>query len=423
MNVLIIGSGGREHALAHSISKSPLLDQLVVSPGNPGIAEIARCVDCPDEPALFSLIEDACIDLVVIGPEAPLVDGLADRLRTKDILVFGPSQQAAMLEGSKAFARDFCDRHHIPQPEWHRFDNSADACAYIRGHAANGHVIKADGLAAGKGVVVADTKDEAIAAITSMLDDQQFGHASTSILIEERITGVEASLFAIADGDDAMMIGTAQDYKRICDGDTGPNTGGMGAVSPAPALDADLYDIAWQNIVEKVIKGMKADDMPYQGFLYTGLMMTAKGPKVIEFNCRFGDPEAEVILPRLQSDLLTALLAACSSGSDTSSFKDMELQFHDGAAVTVIMANGGYPGAIQAGGVINGLKHDNADTNAALVFHAGTGKKGDDIIATGGRVLAVTALGSDQADARNKAYQHVKKISWPGVYYRKDIAK
>ena len=420
MNVLIIGGGGREHALAHAITKSPLLDKLIVSPGNPGIAKLATCITCTDEPALFDLIENAAIDLVVIGPEAPLVDGLADRLRLRGIRVFGPSQQAAMLEGSKAFARDFCDRHDIPQPAWQRFDNSAEACAFIRDHTADGHVIKADGLAAGKGVVVADTKDEAIAAITSMLDDAQFGHAGASIVIEERITGIEASLFAMSDGEHAMMIGTAQDYKRAGDGDTGPNTGGMGAVSPAPALTPHLLDTAWRDIVEKVISGMAQDNMPYQGFLYTGLMMTTDGPKVIEFNCRFGDPEAEVILPRLKSDLLTALMAATETG-----LGHMDLRFHDGAAVTVIMANGGYPGPINAGGVITGLDAATANdgAHAAYVFHAGTSQKDDDIIATGGRVLAVTALGHDQADARQNAYRHVEMINWPGVYYRKDIAK
>ncbi|MGB2097120.1 MAG: phosphoribosylamine--glycine ligase [Candidatus Puniceispirillales bacterium] len=419
MNVLIIGGGGREHALAYAIGKSPLLDQLFVSPGNPGIAQIATCVPYTDEAALFSLIRQAEINLVVIGPEAPLVDGLADRLRQQGIQVFGPSQQAAMLEGSKAFARDFCDRHDIPQPAWHRFENSTDAVAFINAHPADGHVIKADGLAAGKGVVVADTKDEAIAAITSMLDDQQFGHASASIVIEERITGVEASLFAMSDGEHAIMIGTAQDYKRAGDGDTGPNTGGMGAVSPAPALDQTLLETAWHDIVEKVISGMKDDNMPYQGFLYAGLMITTDGPKVIEFNCRFGDPEAEVILPRLKSDLLTALIAATESG-----LGHMDLRFYDGAAVTVIMANGGYPGPIEAGGVITGLDavSTDHDEHMSYVFHAGTSQKGDDIIATGGRVLAVTALGKNQAEARKNAYRHVDRISWPKVYYRTDIA-
>lgn len=419
MNVLIIGGGGREHALTHAISKSPLLDKLIVTPGNPGIAKIAVCEVCDDEPALFNLIDTAAIDLVVIGPEAPLVDGLADRLRAKGIAVFGPSQKAAMLEGSKTFSRDFCDRHGIPQPSWQRFDNSAEACAFIHTHPNDGHVIKADGLAAGKGVVVADTKDEAIAAITSMLDDQQFGNASTSILIEERITGIEASLFAMSDGEHAIMVGTAQDYKRIGDGDKGPNTGGMGAVSPAPALSAELTEIAWRDIVEKVIKGMKEDNMPYQGFLYAGLMITANGLKVIEFNCRFGDPEAEVILPRLKSDLLTALVAATESG-----LGHMDLRFHDGVGVTVIMANAGYPGTVETGGTITGL--DTALDHlagSAMVFHAGTTQKDNDIIATGGRVLAITALGKDQAEARQNAYEHASKIHWPGVYYRKDIAK
>jgi phosphoribosylamine--glycine ligase len=417
MKVMIIGGGGREHALAHAISLSPLLTELLATPGNPGIAELARCLDCPDESAIFSAIKNEGVDLVVIGPEAPLVDGMADRLNTAGVAVFGPSQQAAMLEGSKAFARAFCDRHHIPQPGWRQFTNSVEAIAYIESHSAEGHVIKADGLAAGKGVVVADTKPEAIAAITNILDDQQFGDAGASLLIEERITGVEASLFAMADGDHAIMIGTAQDYKRALDGDKGPNTGGMGAVSPAPALEANpnLTDQAWREVVEKVINGMKAEGMPYLGFLYVGLMITKDGPKVIEFNCRFGDPEAEVILPRLESDLLSALVAATKK-----QLHQTELRFASGAAVTVVMANGGYPGPITPGGVITGLTAN--EVKNSMVFHAGTGTKGSDLVATGGRVLAVTGWGDNQASARQAAYARAENISWPGVYYRRDIA-
>lgn len=417
MKVMIIGGGGREHALAHAISLSPLLTELLATPGNPGIAELARCLDCPDEAVIFTAIKNEGVDLVVIGPEAPLVDGMADRLNAAGVAVFGPSQQAAMLEGSKAFARAFCDRHHIPQPGWRQFTNSVEAIAYIEAHSAEGHVIKADGLAAGKGVVVADTKPEAIAAITNILDDQQFGDAGASLLIEERITGVEASLFAMADGDHAIMIGTAQDYKRALDGDKGPNTGGMGAVSPAPALEANLHltEQAWREVVEKVINGMKAEGMPYQGFLYVGLMITKDGPKVIEFNCRFGDPEAEVILPRLDSDLLSALVAATKK-----QLHQTELHFKSGAAVTVVMANGGYPGPITSGGVITGLTAN--EIKNSMVFHAGTSTKGHDIVATGGRVLAVTGWGDNQASARQTAYARAENISWPGVYYRRDIA-
>jgi len=418
MKVLIIGGGGREHALAHAMSSSPMLTELLATPGNPGISALARCLDCPDETTLFTAIEDEAVDLVVIGPEAPLVDGMADRLNAAGVAVFGPSQKAAMLEGSKAFARAFCDRHHIPQPSWREFTDSHEAIAYINAHPAEGHVIKADGLAAGKGVVVADTKAEAITAITNMLDDQQFGEAGASILIEERISGVEASLFAMADGNHAIMIGTAQDYKRALDGDKGPNTGGMGAVSPAPALDANphLTDQAWREVVENVIHGMKAEGMPYQGFLYVGLMITDDGPKVIEFNCRFGDPEAEVILPRLESDLLSAIVAATKS-----QLHQTALQFKPGAAVTVVMANGGYPGPISPGGVITGLAED--EITNSMVFHAGTQMTEGKIIAAGGRVLAVTGWGEDQASARQTAYARVKKINWPDVYYRKDIAR
>lgn len=418
MNVLIIGGGGREHALAYAISTSPLLTELLVTPGNPGIAALARCLDCPDEAAIFSAIKKEGVDLVVIGPEAPLVDGMADRLNAAGVAVFGPSGQAAMLEGSKAFARAFCDRHHIPQPDWRQFTNSVEAITYINAHPAEGHVIKADGLAAGKGVVVADTKAEAIAAITTMLDDQKFGDAGASILIEERITGVEASLFAMADGDHAIMIGTAQDYKRALDGDKGPNTGGMGAVSPAPALDANphLTDQAWREVVENVIHGMKAEGTPYQGFLYVGLMITQDGPKVIEFNCRFGDPEAEVILPRLESDVLSAIIAATKT-----KLHQTTLRFKPGAAVTVVMANGGYPGPITSGEVITGLADQTV--NNSMVFHAGTSQADGNIIATGGRVLAVTGWGEDQASARQTAYDRVKKITWPGAYYRNDIAR
>ena len=411
MKVLLIGSGGREHALAAAISASPLLDELLAHPGNPGIAEYARCVDCADEMALFDAIKKEGVDLVVIGPEAPLVDGLADRLNAAGVAVFGPSQKGAMLEGSKAFAREFCDRHNIPQPAWRYFRKRSDAIAYIENHSDAAHVIKADGLAAGKGVIVADNKAETIQAINTLLADE----GGAGVLIEERINGVEASLFAIADGTNAVFIGTAQDYKRAYDGDKGTNTGGMGAVSPAPALTAALTREAWREVVEKTIAGMRAESMPYQGFLYAGLMITADGIKVIEFNCRFGDPEAQAILPRLKGDLLAAMHTASQGKLKTS------LSLQDNTAVTLVMANQGYPAQVAGGAPISGLE---ASTPDSMVFHAGTkqaGASGTDIIASGGRVLAVTGLGADQTEARKNAYARASSIVWEGVFYRRDI--
>ena len=408
MKVLLIGSGGREHALAAAIARSPLLDELLAHPGNPGIAEYARCLDCADESALFDAIRIEGVDLVVIGPEAPLVDGLADRLGAAGVAVFGASQRAAMLEGSKAFAREFCDRHNIPQPNWRHFRKRADAIAYVENHTDAAHVVKADGLAAGKGVIVADDKAATIQAINTLLTDED----GAGILIEERISGVEASLFAIADGTNAVFIGTAQDYKRAYDGDKGANTGGMGAVSPAPALTAELTEEAWREVVEKTIAGMRAESMPYQGFLYAGLMLTAEGIKVIEFNCRFGDPEAQAILPRIKGDLLAAMFAASQGELETS------LSLQDNVAVVVVMANQGYPEKPIGGATINGLAESAPNT---LVFHAGTQASGANIIASGGRVLAVAGLGANQAEARENAYARVGMIAWDGVFYRRDI--
>ncbi|MCE2516826.1 MAG: phosphoribosylamine--glycine ligase [Alphaproteobacteria bacterium] len=413
--VLLIGGGGREHALADSIDRSPLLTKLYAAPGNPGIARLAECValNPGDHDAVVGFARSHDVDLVVVGPEAPLVDGLADSLMAAGIACFGPSAKAAMLEAAKEFARDFCARHHIPQPGYAPFDDIAEAKAYVRGRFNGGAcVIKADGLAAGKGVVVAEDEAEAFAAIEMILGDANFGGAS--LVVEDRIHGTEASLFAVVDGPDAVMIGSAQDHKRAYDGDKGPNTGGMGAVSPAPALTDDALATAWRDVVEKTAKGMAAEGMPYRGFLYAGLMLTDSGPQVIEFNCRFGDPEAEVVLPRLKSDLLSAMLTATSGG-----LGHVDFRFDPQVAVTVVMANGGYPGAYETGGVITGLEDDQPGT---MVFHAGTTAKDAAITATGGRVLAVTALGDDQAEARAKAYARVKTITWPGAFHRSDIA-
>ncbi len=416
MNVLLIGGGGREHALAMSIARSQQLTHLFATPGNPGIASVATCIACDvsDHQAVIACCNTHDITLVVIGPEAPLVDGLADSLRAEGILCFGPSKMAATLEGSKEFARDFCARHHIPQPGYAPFDDADAAIAYVKNRFnGGGCVVKADGLAAGKGVIVADHEDDTIAAIKMILDDGQFGSSGARLVIEDRIEGTEASLFALTDGTTAVMIGSAQDHKRAYDGDKGPNTGGMGAVSPAPALTPDLLQQSWDQIVAPVITGMAAEGHPYQGFLYAGLMLTSDGPQVIEFNCRFGDPEAEVILPRLNTDLLT-LMQDAANGTLTN----QALSFDDQIAITVIMANGGYPGDYEKGGIITGLN----DVKDVTVFHAGTTEKDGAVTATGGRVLAVTALGQDRDDARSKAYAAVDKISWPGCFSRRDIA-
>lgn len=423
MKVLIIGSGGREHALVDAVDRSPLLTALFVAPGNPGMEEMATRVDLAvdDLDGIVDFAGKEAIDLVIIGPEAPLVAGLADRLDDAGIAVFGPSAAAAELEGSKGFARGFCARHQIPQPGFAWFESEPDALEHLRTHYADsGVVIKADGLAAGKGVIVADNLKQAEDAVTMILDGGAFGSAGASVVIEDRIEGVEASLFALVDGRDAILMGTAQDYKRAHDGDEGPNTGGMGAISPAPGLDDATLEKAWQDIVLPTVRGMAEEGRPYRGFLYTGLMLTKDGPQVIEYNCRFGDPEAEVILPRLHVDLLSAILTAVEGGLGHST-----IRFHDNVTVTVIMANGGYPGAYEKGGVITGLDHDpDHDDAATTVFHAGTARDDNGaIIATGGRVLAVTGEGPDAETARAAAYDRVSRINWPGAFYRKDIGK
>jgi len=417
MHVLVIGSGGREHALVDAIDRSPLTSRISVAPGNPGMISMAErpLLTADDSASIIDFARAEAVDLVVIGPEAPLVDGLADALNNAGIKAFGPSAEAARLEGSKAFSREFCARHNIPQPGFARFTDSPAALAYLKQtYPGQGVVIKADGLAAGKGVVVADNEQEAEDAVRMMLDDAGFGDAGSSILIEERITGTEASLFALVDGQDAVFLGSAQDYKRALDGDKGPNTGGMGAISPAPKLTPALQEEAWERIVLPVVRGMAAEGRPYRGFLYAGLMLTDEGPQVIEFNCRFGDPEAEVILPRLKSDLLSAMLTAMEQGLGHA-----DLRFEDKVAVTVIMANGGYPGHYTKGAVIHGLEVEMANT---MVFHAGTDIDADgNIIATGGRVLAITGLGRDAAEARQNAYERARHITWDGVMYRRDI--
>lgn len=417
MNILLIGSGGREHALAWAIAASPLTDRLVIAPGSDAMATLGVCVDVDieDHDALLSLADDEGPDLVVIGPEGPLVGGLVDRLEAAGHRAFGPCKAAAALEGSKEFARQACARYNIPQPGFTACKDMKSVRAAVAA-AAGACVIKADGLAAGKGVVVADTADEAIEAAEAMLGGR-FGSAGSTILVEERISGPEASLFALVDGPTALFIGSAQDHKRAFDNDQGPNTGGMGAISPAPRLDEALQQQVMGQIVQPLASGLAAEGTPYRGILYVGLMLTATGPQVIEFNCRFGDPEAQVILPRLRSDIVTAMLATVEG-----TLANLSLRWANTHAVTVVMATRGYPEQYGKGSAISGLAEAER-AKGAILFHAGT-KIGHDgqVTAHGGRVLAVTGLGDNPASARATAYEAVDCIDWPEGFFRTDIA-
>ncbi len=417
MNILLIGSGGREHALAWAIAASPLTDRLVIAPGSDAMATLGVCVDVDieDHDALLSLADDEGPDLVVIGPEGPLVGGLVDRLEAAGHRAFGPCKAAAALEGSKEFARQACARYNIPQPGFTACKDMTSVRAAVAA-AGGACVIKADGLAAGKGVVVADTADEAIEAAEAMLGGR-FGSAGSTVLVEERISGPEASLFALVDGPTALFIGSAQDHKRAFDNDQGPNTGGMGAISPAPRLEEALQQQVMDQIVQPLASGLAAEGTPYRGILYVGLMLTATGPQVIEFNCRFGDPEAQVILPRLRSDIVTAMLATVEG-----TLANLSLRWANTHAVTVVMATRGYPEQYGKGSAISGLAEAER-AEGAILFHAGT-KIGHDgqVTAHGGRVLAVTGLGDNPASARATAYEAVDCIDWPEGFFRTDIA-
>ena len=416
MKILLIGSGGREHALAWAISGSALTETLLIAPGSDAMAALGRCMDvaADDLDGLLALAEAEQPDLVVVGPEVPLVAGLVDRLTAAGLAAFGPSAAAARLEGSKAFAREACVRFGIHQPGFTVCHDMATTRAAI---AATGGacVIKADGLAAGKGVVVAEDAEEAMTAAADMLNGR-FGDAGATLIVEERITGPEASLFALVDGADVLFMGSAQDHKRAYDGDKGPNTGGMGAVSPAPRLDEALQAQVMEEIVSPLARGMADEAMPYRGILYVGLMLTDTGPQVIEFNCRLGDPEAQVILPRLRSDFVAAMLATIEG-----TLGHVSLRWDERSAVTVVMAAKGYPGSYERGSVIAGA--ETAAGDDVMLFHAGTKIDADGTLqAHGGRVLAVTGLGRDVGAARGAAYGAVDKIGWPGGFCRRDIA-
>jgi phosphoribosylamine--glycine ligase len=414
MNLLLLGSGAREHALAWKLAASPLLTKLYAAPGNPGIAEEAECVplDTADHQAVVRFCRDNAIDLVVVGPEAPLVAGIADDLRAADIRVFGPSKAAAELEGSKGFTKDLCARYGIPTAAYRRFTDLAAAKAYVREQGAP-IVVKADGIAAGKGVTVATTVEEALAAVEACLGGA-FGSAGAEVVIEECLEGEEASFFCLCDGVTALPFGTAQDHKRVGEGDTGPNTGGMGAYSPAPVMTQRMVEQTMREIVEPTMRGMAELGTPFSGVLFAGLMITAAGPKLIEYNVRFGDPECQVLMMRLKDDLLVLLNAAADG-----QLAHMSARWRDEVALTVVMAANGYPGTPEKGSTIAGIAA--AREAGAEVFHAGTAVHDDRLIANGGRVLNVAAVGETVAEAQSRAYQAVARIDWPGGFYRRDI--
>jgi phosphoribosylamine---glycine ligase len=415
MNVLLLGSGGREHAIAIALAKSPLLDTLFVAPGNPGMTALARAaaLDIKDHPAVAAFCKANRIDLVVTGPEAPLVAGIVDHLTAAGIKAFGPSKAAARLEGSKIFAKDFCRRHGIPSAAYAFFADTASAKAYLGAKGAP-IVIKADGLAAGKGVTVAMRLDEADAAIDRMLSGE-FGEAGQTILVEDFLDGEEVSFFALCDGARAMEFASAQDHKRVGEGERGPNTGGMGAYSPAPVMDARMRERVMRTIVVPTLKGMAAMGAPFKGVLFAGLMICADGPRLIEYNVRFGDPETQAMLPRLEEDLL-ALLLACVE----ERLPERPARLSAKTALTVVLAAKGYPGAPVKGSEIRGVERAAAMPFVSIT-HAGTKREGQKLVADGGRVLNVTGVGADVADARARAYAAIDMIDWPGGFYRRDI--
>jgi phosphoribosylamine--glycine ligase len=412
MKVLLIGSGGREHALAWKLAQSPRLSKLYATPGNPGIAQHAEVVDV--EPHnIVGFAREENIGLVVIGPEQPLVEGLADRLREEGILVFGPSAAAAQLEGSKGFTKDLCRRANIPTADYERFRDPAVAKAALERFGLP-VVIKADGLAAGKGVVIPTTREEAEAAIDDMFGGS-FGSAGAEVVIEEFLTGEEVSFFALTDGKTIVPFGSAQDHKRVGDGDTGPNTGGMGAYSPASILTPELEQQVIDAIIRPTVETMAAEGMPYSGVLYAGLMLTSQGPQLIEYNCRFGDPEAQVLMSRFDGDLVTLLADVAEGRLDEAAVQPLA----DRVALTVVMAANGYPGLPAKGGTIHGIEQ--AEALGARVFQAGTATAGGELVAAGGRVLAVTATGPSVSAAQANAYVAVDRIDFPTGFCRRDI--
>lgn len=415
MNVLVVGSGGREHALCWALARSPLLGRLYCAPGNGGIAAVATCLAI--DPMDFDGLVEACrahdVGFVVVGPEAPMEAGLVDRLEAEGVKAFGPRANAAILEASKGFVKDLCAQVGIPTAAYARFSNSIAAKEYIVRHGAP-IVVKADGLASGKGVIVAETVEDAFAAVDSLIQGA-FGAAGEEIVIEDYLRGEEVSFFALVDGDKVAPFESAQDHKRVGDGDTGPNTGGMGAYSPAPVMTHEMRQATLDRIIKPAVEAMVAKGRPFRGVLFAGLMLTSEGPKLIEFNVRFGDPECQALMMRLDSDLLATLLAVAEGR-----IEDVEIAWRDEAALTVVMASRGYPGAYEKGSPISGL--DKAAEGAGVeIFHAGTKIEKGRVVAAGGRVLNVTALGENVSEAQRKAYEAVDKIDWAEGFCRRDI--
>ncbi|MFB2830820.1 phosphoribosylamine--glycine ligase [Aeromonas jandaei] len=418
MKVLIIGNGGREHALAWKAKQSPLVTRVFVAPGNAGTAHEGSienvAIAATDIPALLAFAKEQRIGLTIVGPEAPLVKGVVDAFRAEGLAIFGPTAASAQLEGSKAFAKDFLARHAIPTAEYQNFTEVEPALAYLREKGAP-IVIKADGLAAGKGVIVAMTLTEAEEAVRDMLSGNAFGDAGARVVIEEFLEGEEASFIVMVDGEHVLPMATSQDHKRVGDGDTGLNTGGMGAYSPAPVVTDEVHRKVMEQVIMPTVRGMASEGNVYTGFLYAGLMIDGQGnPKVIEFNCRFGDPETQPIMLRMRSDLVELCLAACAGKLD-----QVEANYDPRVAIGVVLAAGGYPGDYQQGKAISGLPVEEA--SGEKVFHAGTRLDGDTVVTAGGRVLCATALGHTVAEAQQRAYQLAARIQWDGVFYRNDI--
>ena len=416
MRILVIGGGGREHALVWKLAQSPRVEKIYCAPGNPGIGEIAECVNISVDniKALCGFAREHNVDLTVVGPEKPLTDGIVDYFTAQGLKIFGPTQEAAQLEGSKTFAKERMQEYKIPTADFAVFSSAVEAKAYIE-KLGKSIVVKADGLAAGKGVVVAETPAEALAAIDEIMLKKVHGDAGSQVVLEERLIGEEASLLAFTDGITVIPMVAAQDHKRVGDGDHGPNTGGMGAYAPAPVVTPELLQQIQETILQPMVDGLRKDGILYQGCLYAGLMITEDGPKVIEFNARFGDPETQVVLPLLDGDL-AAILEACVDGT----LAQCKIKWRDSAAVCVVVAAGGYPGDYRKGDVISGLSA--AEGKDAVVFHAGTSIAGEDVVTHGGRVLGVTAVAKNIAAAVDKVYPAVEQIKFAGMQYRKDIA-
>lgn len=418
MNVLIIGAGGREHALGWKVAQNPKVETVFVAPGNAGTALEPKLenvsIGVEDIEALVAFAKEKQIELTIVGPEAPLVIGVVDAFREAGLPIFGPTQAAAQLEGSKAFTKDFLARHAIPTAAYANFTEIEPALEYVRQQGAP-IVVKADGLAAGKGVIVAMTLEEAEEAIKDMLAGNAFGDAGSRVVIEEFLQGEEASFIVMVDGQNVLPMATSQDHKRVGDKDTGPNTGGMGAYSPAPVVTADIYQRIMEEVIYPTVRGMEAEGHPYTGFLYAGLMIDTDGtPKVIEYNCRFGDPETQPIMMRMESDMVELCLAAIDEKLD-----QCESRWDPRASIGVVLAAGGYPGDYAKGDVISGLPQ--TETEGEKVFHAGTAEKDGNVVTSGGRVLCATALGNSVSEAQERAYQLAKQISWNGMFHRNDI--